>query len=427
MQEPKISIIGLGYVGLPMAVAFGKRAEVIAFDINKRRITQLLDGVDITNEVSSEDLSSANLKFTSEPEALRQANFHIIAVPTPIDANKLPNLAPLFGACELLAKYLKSGDVVVFESTVYPGATEEDCVPILEKVSGLLYGKDFSVGYSPERINPGDKEHTFSKIVKVVAGSDEQTLDLVANVYSNVVDAGVYRAQSIKVAEAAKVIENTQRDLNIALMNELAVLFRRMNIDTMDVLNAASTKWNFLPFRPGMVGGHCIGVDPYYLTHKAKELGVDPEIILAGRRTNDGMSKYIASEVLNYLEKKAFDSTVRIGVLGVTFKENCPDIRNSKVFELCKQLRTEGIKLIVNDPLANPCEVANLHDIELEPLTNFVNLHLVLCLVAHDEYVNFSSGDYLKMLENNSGGIFDLKSIVDRKISSNNAVELWRL
>jgi len=335
-----ISVIGLGYVGLPVAVAFGKKNRTIGFDVNAERIRELQEGHDRTGEVTSEELAETDLLFTDSIDELRKADFHIIAVPTPVDDAKRPDLSILLKASETVAKALKKGDIVVYESTVYPGATEEDCVPVLERVSGLTFGSDFTVGYSPERINPGDKEHTFTRIMKVVSGSDTATLDVVASVYESVVTAGVHRAASIKVAEAAKVIENTQRDLNIALMNELALIFDRLGIDTLDVLEAAGTKWNFLPFRPGLVGGHCIGVDPYYLTHKAEKIGYIPQVILAGRRINDGVGKFIAQRTIREMIRAGQNILgATVTVLGLTFKEDCPDIRNSKVIDIIRELQ----------------------------------------------------------------------------------------
>ena len=342
-HQRKISVVGLGYVGLPVAVAFGKSEQTIGFDINEERLAELRNGHDRTNEVTDQDLAATQILFTSKTAELAQADFHIVAVPTPVDDAHQPDLTPVLKASETVAKALKKGDIVVYESTVYPGVTEEICVPILELISGLVCGVDFTVGYSPERINPGDKEHTFTKIKKVVSGQDQATLDIVADVYGSVVTAGVYKAATIKVAEAAKVIENTQRDLNIALMNELALIFDRMGIDTLDVLEAAGTKWNFLKFKPGLVGGHCIGVDPYYLTHKAEKLGYIPQVILSGRRINDGMGAYIAQQTIKQMIHAGHPiagSTVT--VLGLTFKENCPDLRNSRVIDIIRELQDFG-------------------------------------------------------------------------------------
>ncbi|HEX4911309.1 MAG TPA: nucleotide sugar dehydrogenase, partial [Permianibacter sp.] len=341
----KIAVIGLGYVGLPVAVAFGRSVETIGFDINAKRIAELKAGQDHTGEVTAAELAETRILYTDKIDEMRKADFFIVAVPTPVDDANIPDLTPMLKASVSVGKALKKGDIVVYESTVYPGATEEDCVPVLERESGLKCGVDFTVGYSPERINPGDKEHTFTKIKKVVSGQDAKTLDIVADVYSSVVTAGVYRAASIKVAEAAKVIENTQRDLNIALMNELAVIFHRMGIDTVDVLQAAGTKWNFLPFRPGLVGGHCIGVDPFYLTHKAEKLGYHPQVILAGRQINDDMGRFVAQETVKEMLKAGRPiHGARVAVLGLTFKEDCPDLRNSKVINIINELRSYGIE-----------------------------------------------------------------------------------
>jgi UDP-N-acetyl-D-galactosamine dehydrogenase len=340
MTNRKISVIGLGYVGLPVAVAFGNVHPVIGFDINKKRISELQKNIDKTLEVSLKELEKTDIQFTSNTKDLAKADFHIIAVPTPINEANQPDLTPLLSASVSVGSALKTGDIVVYESTVYPGATEEDCVPVLEKTSGLICGKDFFVGYSPERINPGDKEHVFKKITKVVSGQTPEVLDIVADVYSSVVTAGVHKAPTIKVAEAAKVIENTQRDLNIALMNDLAIIFERMGIDTIDVLEAACTKWNFLPFRPWLVGGHCIGVDPYYLTHKAQKLGYHPEVISAGRRINDSMPAHVVEQtVKRMIQAGSPVKRSRVGILGLTFKEYCPDLRNSKVGDLIKEFK----------------------------------------------------------------------------------------
>jgi UDP-N-acetyl-D-galactosamine dehydrogenase len=364
----KISVIGLGYVGLPVAVAFGRQQEVIGFDVNEQRIAELERGEDRTNEVSAEELAATRVRFTADTAALAQADFHIVAVPTPIDDAKRPDLGPLLAASRTVGRVLKRGDIVVYESTVYPGATEDDCVPVLEAESGLASGADFTVGYSPERINPGDKEHTFTRITKVVSGQDAPTLDVVAGVYESVVVAGVHRAASIKVAEAAKVIENTQRDLNIALMNELALIFDRAGIDTRDVLEAAGTKWNFLPFRPGLVGGHCIGVDPYYLTHKATLLDYYPQVILAGRRINDGVGAYIAGRVVKSLIHQGHGIRgSAVTMLGLTFKEDVPDLRNTRVIDIIRELRDYGMTVQVHDPVADPAEAEEEYGISLTP------------------------------------------------------------
>jgi UDP-N-acetyl-D-galactosamine dehydrogenase len=387
--DRKISVIGLGYVGLPMAVEFGKAGKVIAFDINQERIEQLVSGHDATLEVSDQDLKNADLFFTSNQQDLKAADFHIVAVPTPIgDANQ-PDLSPLLSASQIIGSILKKDDIVVYESTVYPGATEEDCVPVLEDCSGLVCGKDFFVGYSPERINPGDKVHTFKNIKKVVSGQTPDVLDIVANVYESVVEAGVCRASSIKTAEASKVIENAQRDLNIAFVNELSKIFNLMGIDTQEVLDAAATKWNFIKHNPGLVGGHCIGVDPYYLTYKAQKLGYHPEVLLAGRRINDGMAKYVAEQIVKtMIHEGRLIRNARVAVLGVTFKENCPDIRNSKVFDLIDELRDYHVNVDVHDSWASPAEVLKYQNIEL--ITNKAlektRYDVVVIAVGHDEY-----------------------------------------
>ncbi|RQW85621.1 MAG: nucleotide sugar dehydrogenase [Geobacter sp.] len=422
----KISVIGLGYVGLPVAVAFGKKSRTIGFDVNAERIRELQEGYDRTGEVTSGELTDTNLLFSNSIDDLRTADFHIVAVPTPVDDAKRPDLAILIKASETVGKALKKGDIVVYESTVYPGATEEDCIPVLERVSGLTFGSDFTVGYSPERINPGDKEHTFTKIKKVVSGSDPATLETVASVYASVVTAGVHKAASIKVAEAAKVIENTQRDLNIALMNELALIFDRLGIDTLDVLEAAGTKWNFLPFRPGLVGGHCIGVDPYYLTHKAEKIGYIPQVILAGRRINDGVGKFIAQRTIRemiHAGQNILASTVT--VLGLTFKEDCPDIRNSKVIDIIRELQEYGINVQVNDPLADPVEVAHEYDLKVVPFEELQPAAAVVVAVAHRQYREMGVGLYKGLL--NGSVLVDVKGIFQASDMEAEGIRFWRL
>lgn len=423
----KVSVVGLGYVGLPVAVAFGKQSQCIGFDINERRIAELRDGVDHTLEVSRSELVEADILYTSNPADLTKADFHIIGVPTPINASKQPDLTPLIKASKTIGPYLKQGDIVVYESTVYPGTTEEDCVPILERESGLKCGKDFFVGYSPERINPGDKERTFTNILKIVSGQTPEVLDIVADVYSSVVRPGVHKAPSIRVAEAAKVIENTQRDLNIALMNELAIIFNTMGIDTLEVLEAAGTKWNFLPFRPGLVGGHCIGVDPYYLTHKAELLGYHPDVILAGRRINDGMGNYLANEIIKQMNAngQAINSA-RIAVLGVTFKENCPDIRNSKVIDVINGLKSWGVEVLVHDPQASSEETEHEYGVSLVGDDEISNLDAIVMCVAHDEYRKLSASEIQGMLKK-TGSIYDIKGILDRDKFAAHNIKLWRL
>ena len=422
-----VSVVGLGYVGLPVAVAFGKSKKTVGFDINSRRIEELKSGHDRTGEVTSEDLKVADILFTDEIEELKLADFHIVAVPTPVDDANQPDLTPMLKASETIGKALKKGDIIVYESTVYPGVTEDECVPILEKVSGLKCGMDFKVGYSPERINPGDKEHTFTKIKKVVSGQDAETLDIVARVYESVVTAGVHRAASIKVAEAAKVIENTQRDLNIALMNELAIIFDRMGIDTNDVLEAAGTKWNFLKFKPGLVGGHCIGVDPYYLTHKAEKMGYIPQVILSGRRINDGMGKFIAQRTVKemiHAGHNILGSTVT--VLGLTFKEDCPDLRNSKVIDIIRELKDYGINVQVHDPLADPVEAEHEYDISLTPMEKLKPASAVVVAVAHRDYREMPLSG-LAGLMGNRPVVIDVKSIFDTKALNAAGMQAWRL
>lgn len=427
MINRKISVIGLGYVGLPVAVAFGNSHPVIGFDVNKKRILELQANNDFTLEVSSEELESTDIIFTSDAKDLSKADFHIVAVPTPINNAKQPDLSPLIGASKSVGANLKVGDIVVYESTVYPGATEEDCVPVLEEYSGLKCGVDFFVGYSPERINPGDKEHVFTNITKIVSGQTPDILNIVADVYSSVVTAGVYKASSIKVAEAAKVIENTQRDLNIALMNELAVIFERMDIDTVDVLEAAGTKWNFLPFRPGLVGGHCIGVDPYYLTHKAKMLGYHPEVISAGRRINDSMPAHIVEQtVKRMIQSGSSVKRARVGILGLTFKEDCPDLRNSKVGDVVKEFKSYGVELLVHDPLADIAEAEHHYNVGLCTWKDLVDLDAIILCVSHKEYKALSVDDYKTML-NPGAVLMDVKSSVDEDTFKQAGINLWRL
>ena len=416
-NQKKIAIIGLGYVGLPLAVEFGKKFQTVGFDINKQRIKELVDGHDRTLEVSDEDLKTAKqLHLTEALIDLQDCQIYIVTVPTPIDKNKRPDLTPLLKASETVGRVLKKGDIVVYESTVYPGATEEDCVPVLEKNSGLKFNVDFFCGYSPERINPGDKVHTVTQIKKVTSGSTAEVADEVDELYKSIIVAGTYKASSIRVAEAAKVIENSQRDINIAFVNELAVIFQRMGIDTNEVLEAAGTKWNFLPFRPGLVGGHCIGVDPYYLTHKAQELGYNPEIILAGRRLNDNMGILVANQVIKLMIKKdhRIDGS-RVLVLGITFKENCPDIRNSRVIDVIAELKSFGCVVDVYDPWADAEEVK--HEYGLEIMTKADELkdkkyNALVAAVAHQEFLNMN----LKALQTTNAVVFDIKSILPKEM-----------
>lgn len=414
-NKEKISVIGLGYVGIPLAVEFSKHCDVIGFDINKEKISQYINGIDPTQEVGDENLKECKVFFTSDEENLKKAKFHIVAVPTPINQDKTPNLKPIIGATEVVARNLIKGSIVVYESTVYPGTTEEICVPILEKISGLKYKRDFKIGYSPERINPGDKINRLTSIVKIVSGCDEETLDTVAKVYEMIIQAGVYRAESIKVAEAAKVIENSQRDINIAFMNELAMVFDKMNIDTVEVLKAAQTKWNFLNFKPGLVGGHCIGVDPYYFIYKAQELGYHSQIILSGRQINDEMGKYIGQNTIKKLvlaDKKV--KGAKVGVMGITFKENCPDIRNTKVVDIINELREYGVDVLVYDPIANKDDVKSDYNIDLVPYEKLQKLDAVLIAVEHEEFKNLDIKDIKNMQNKKNPIIIDIKGIFDK-------------
>lgn len=424
----KISVIGLGYVGLPVAVAFGQGAEmpVIAFDINKGRIEELKKGIDVTGEVTQENLTAANLKLTTKPTDLKAADFHIVTVPTPIDGANRPDFTPLLSASRTVGAVLKKGDIVVYESTVYPGATEDICVPVLEELSGLIFGKDFTVGYSPERINPGDQVHRFETITKVVSGSDAATLETVAQVYESVVKAGVHRAANIKTAEAAKVIENTQRDLNIALMNELALIFNRLGIDTRDVLAAAGTKWNFLPFTPGLVGGHCIGVDPYYLTHCAEKSGYHPEVILAGRHINDSIGAFVASEIIKKLLSAGASGPLIVSILGFTFKEDVPDFRNTKVIDIIDELKAFGVTVQVHDPLADTAEVRHEYGIELMTEEAMQPAHAIVLAVSHEAYVKAGWQGIRKHLKDGKGLVADIKGGLDRSARPP-TVDLWRL
>lgn len=424
----KVAVVGLGYVGLPIAVAFGKHQRVIGFDINKAKIAELQKGLDRTGEVSSGDLSASQVTFTSEPSDLKTADFIIVAVPTPISEALQPDLKALRMCSEMIGANMSSGTIVVYESTVYPGVTEEVCLPILEKKSGLKAGVDFKVGYSPERINPGDKEHTLEKIVKVVSAQDVESLDVVAKTYGMVVKAGIYRASSIKVAEAAKVIENTQRDLNIALMNELALIFHRLGIDTKSVLDAAGTKWNFLKFSPGLVGGHCIGVDPYYLTAKAESVGYHPQVILSGRRINNGMGKFVAEQTMKLLSQLARPvNDLKVAVLGLTFKENVPDLRNSKVPDIIHELREYGVGVVVHDPIAEAEEAVAEYGIHLSKWDAIKNMDGVILAVSHHAYTEMGSSKILKLLRNQQEGVVvDVKSALDKETFPK-SIKYWRL
>lgn len=427
MHNRVVSVVGLGYVGLPVAVAFGKQQQCIGFDINQGRIEELKQNIDRTLEVTSEELASTKILFTHKIEELALADFHIVAVPTPVDNSNKPDLTPVEKASVTIAKALKKGDIVVYESTVYPGVTEDICVPILERESGLTCGVDFTVGFSPERINPGDKEHVFTNIKKIVSGQDAATLDIVADVYSSVVTAGVHKASTIKVAEAAKVIENTQRDLNIAFMNELSVIFDRMGIDTLEVLEAAGTKWNFLPFRPGLVGGHCIGVDPYYLTYKAEQLGYIPQVILAGRRINDNMGRYVARRAVKEAIRHGHNiQTLNAVVLGLTFKENCPDLRNSKVIDIVRELQDYAINVTIHDPYADSHEAQEEYGVSLTEWENIPTTELLIVAVNHREYREMSLDKLLAKVKPNAI-IIDVKGSLNKQEVTKLGHTLWRL
>jgi UDP-N-acetyl-D-galactosamine dehydrogenase len=426
-HQRRISVIGLGYVGLPVAVAFGRQDEVVGFDIDGGRIAELREGRDRTGEVGCEALNSTSIRLTCDPADLRSADFHIVTVPTPVDSDRKPDLGALQSASRLLGEQLKAGDIVVYESTVYPGVTEEVCLPILESASGLRGGQDFSVGYSPERINPGDREHTFTDITKVVAGQDPHTREVIAAVYGSVVKAGIYLAPDIRTAEAAKVIENTQRDLNIALINELSMLFNRMGLDTQEVLAAARTKWNFLPFVPGLVGGHCIGVDPYYLTYKAEQIGYHPEVILAGRRINDALGRFVAEECASRLARNGVTlKGSRVTVLGLTFKEDVPDLRNSKVIDVIRGLETFGVQVQTHDPLAASEDARREYGVELLPLEGLAGADAVVVAVAHRPYREGGWPLVMRLLGETGGMVADLKAMLPRE-DCPQGVHLWRL
>lgn len=415
--EEKVSLVGLGYVGMPIAVAFARKIKVVGFDLNEAKINLYKNGIDPTNEVGNDVIKNTTVEFTADPSKLKEAKFHIVAVPTPVNDDHTPDLTPVEGASRILGQNLTKGSVVVFESTVYPGVTEDICVPILEKESGLKCGVDFKIGYSPERINPGDKVHRLETITKIVSGMDEETLDTVASVYELVVDAGVYRAESIKVAEAAKVIENSQRDINIAFMNELSIIFNKMGIDTQAVLKAAGTKWNFLKFYPGLVGGHCIGVDPYYLTYKAEQLGYHSQIILSGRRINDDMGKYVAeSLVKNLIKADANVKNAKVGILGFTFKENCPDTRNTKIIDIYNELKEYGITPTVVDPAADSDEAKRLYGITFQSMDDMKDMDAVIIAVCHEQFSKLTDKDIDGFFANNSKKVLlDLKGILNRK------------
>ena len=423
-----VAVVGLGYVGLPLAVEFGKKRRTIGYDLSRTKVESYKRYIDPTGEVSPEDFRAADeLLVTSDPAELSRADYIVVAVPTPVDLAHQPDFSPLVGASEAVGRHMKRGAIVIYESTVYPGATEEICIPVLEKYSGMKWKTDFHVGFSPERINPGDKQHTLTRILKVVSGDDADTLEKIAVLYESVITAGVHRASSIKVAEAAKVIENTQRDLNIALMNELAIIFDKLEIDTLEVLQAAGTKWNFLPFRPGLVGGHCIGVDPYYLTHKAEMIGYIPQVILAGRRINDSMAKFVAEQTIKHIIKA--DTNVkgaRVNVLGLAFKENCPDLRNSKVADLINELKSYGIDIHVHDPVASPEEARHEYGVELESWESLPCSDAIIVAVPHQQFMERPLSDFQAKVTGN-GCFIDVKSQFDSKALREAGLNVWRL
>lgn len=428
-RSATIAVMGLGYVGLPLAVAFSLHFDVIGFDISQSRISELENGHDHTNEVSDEKLNAANIYFTADPCYLSKADIIIVAVPTPIDSHKKPNLTPVIEAINIVGAHMAKGTVICFESTVYPGLTEEICIPLLEKKSGMKFSRDFTVGYSPERINPGDKIHTLENITKIVSGSDEETANLLVQIYGRIIKAGIYRACSIKVAEAAKVIENTQRDLNIALMNELSIIFNLMGIDTLDVLKAAGTKWNFMNFTPGLVGGHCIGVDPYYLTFKAEELGYHPEVILAGRRINDAMGRITAHRIVKIMISKGnVVRGSRVGILGFTFKENVPDLRNTRVVDIISELKSFGLEVLVSDAKAYPDEALSIYNQELLTLDEFNNLDALIIAVSHTVYKKLTPQKIKSFFKKNIDPfVFDIKGLFDKKNFLNSGIDYVRI
>lgn len=427
-RREKLSLVGLGYVGIPIAVSFAKKIDVIGFDLNEKKIELYKSGIDPTQEVGDEAIRNTAVEFTSDEAKLREAKFHIVAVPTPVNADHTPDLTPVESASRIVGRNLSKGSIVVYESTVYPGVTEDICVPILEKESGLVCGKDFKVGYSPERINPGDKVHRLETIVKVVSGMDEETLETVAKVYSLVALAGVHKAESIKVAEAAKVIENSQRDINIAFMNELSIIFHKLGIDTKAVLEAAGTKWNFLKFAPGLVGGHCIGVDPYYLTYKAEETGYHSQVILSGRRINDSMGQYVTESLIKLMAKSGVPiSGAKVAVLGLTFKENCPDTRNSRVVDIIHELHEYGIEPVVCDDVADKDGAEREYGLELTAFERVKNCDAVILAVAHDEFKALSRSDFDALYKNETKILLDVKGILDRKTFESAGYKYWRL
>jgi UDP-N-acetyl-D-glucosamine/UDP-N-acetyl-D-galactosamine dehydrogenase len=434
-KKEMIAVIGLGYVGLPLAIAFARHTKVIGFDVNNNKVQSYIEGIDVTNEVGDKVIKSTSVNFTSDEKKLRECKFHIVAVPTPVSADKTPDLSPVISASETVGRNLTQGSIVVFESTVYPGVTEEICIPILEKISGLKAGVDFKVGYSPERINPGDKENRLETIMKVVSGMDDQSLEEIAKTYELVIEAGVHRAPSIKVAEASKVIENSQRDINIAFMNELSIVFNKMGIDTKAVLEAAGTKWNFLKFTPGLVGGHCIGIDPYYFIYKAEQLGYHSQIILSGRRINDDMGKFVSENVIKKLIQT--DKQVKgakVAVMGITFKENCPDARNSKVFDIINELKEYGIDVRVIDPVVNKQEVYDEYGIDIESIEEISNVDALIFSVPHDEFLDINLDDLEKLYRDfgeakikNNNILIDIKGIFDRREATEKGYSYWSL
>ena len=427
-KETKLSLIGLGYVGMPIAVAFARKVDVIGFDLNEEKIKQYKNGIDPTKEVGNEIIKNTTVDFTFDETRLKEAAFHIVAVPTPVNDDHTPDLTPIENASRIVGRNLTKGSIVVYESTVYPGVTEDICVPILEQESGLKCGIDFKVGYSPERINPGDKVHRLETITKIVSGMDDETLDTVAKVYELVVEAGVHRAESIKVAEAAKVIENSQRDINIAFMNELSIIFNKMEIDTQSVLRAAGTKWNFLNFYPGLVGGHCIGVDPYYLTYKAEEIGYHSQIILSGRRINDDMGRYVAENcVKNLIAADKYIKGAKVAIFGFTFKENCPDTRNTKIIDIVRELQEYGINPVIADPQADKDEAKRLYDIEFAEIQDVRGMDAVILAVAHDELCELSTKDMDTHFIEGKKVLLDLKGVLDREEYETAGYSYWRL
>lgn len=430
-REEKISLVGLGYVGMPIAVAFAKKADIIGFDVNNEKVELYKKGIDPTKEVGNEVIKSTTVDFTSDEIRLKEVKFHIVAVPTPVNSDHTPDLTLVESASRTVGRNLTKGSIVVFESTVYPGVTEDICIPILEKESGLKCGVDFKVGYSPERINPGDKVHRIDTIVKVVAGMDEESLDIIAKVYELVVDAGVHRAESIKVAEAAKVIENSQRDINIAFMNELSIIFNKMGIDTKAVLEAAGTKWNFLKFSPGLVGGHCIGVDPYYLTYKAEQLGYHSQIILSGRRINDDMGRYVVENLVKKLIKADVPvKDAKVAILGFVFKENCPDTRNTRVIDIVNELKEYGITPMIADPVADVEEAKHEYDIEFDSMDEIKDMDAIVIAVGHDEFLSLSQDTLDKLYKdapNENKVLLDIKGLLDRKEFEAEGYKYWRL